>query len=251
MKVNNNINEIKDYSLSNLENYNKTIQYTAHEIIEKYILLINEFLKFILEKTKLKENNYSKFIIIRGYDTITNVFNIIFLYTKNLDLTFYHCQKGYYYYIEFIEQISNIDHIFLQLNSKDASTYVYKKTIFELNNDKDKDKGAQTLPINIKNILENVEQHIKTFKNIFEFIVESLITDNKPFINTEIVEKFKIICQKIFTKNNIKNIHIKKIYNEIEIANIEFLNNINKDENVINNDNIIQKYFDHIILQLK
>jgi hypothetical protein len=246
MKVNNNINEIKDYSLSNLENYNKTIQYSAHEIIEKYILLINEFLKFILEKIKLKESNYSKFIIIRCYDTITNVFNIIFLYTKNLDLTFYHCQKGYYYYIEFIEQISNIDHVFLQLNSKDATTYVYKKTIFELSNDKDR---AQTLPINIKNILENVDEHIKTFKNIFEFIVETLITDNKPFINTEIVEKFKIICQKIFNKNNSKNIHIKKIYNEIEIANINFLNNLNNSVNVINNDTIIQKYFHDIILQ--
>ena len=248
MKVNNNINEIKDYSLSNLENYNKTIHYSADEIIEKYILLINEFLKFILEKTKLKENNYSKFIIIRGYDTITNVFNIIFLYTKNLDLTFYHCQKGYYYYIEFIEQISNIDHVFLQLNSKDASTYVYKKTIFELNNDKDR---SQTLPINIKNILENADEHIKAFKNIFEFVVETLITDNKPFINTEIVENFKIICQKIFTKNNSKNINVKKIYNEIEIINVAFLNNISNSENVINNDNIIQKYFDHIILQLK
>ena len=69
-------NEIKDYSLSNLDNYNKTFDYKADEVINKYILLSNEFLKFILEKIKIKNNHYSKFIIIRGYETLTNIFNI-------------------------------------------------------------------------------------------------------------------------------------------------------------------------------
>lgn len=53
MKTKNSVvGEIKDYSLNNLDNYNKTFHYTAHEIIEKYMLLINEFLKFVLEKQK-------------------------------------------------------------------------------------------------------------------------------------------------------------------------------------------------------
>jgi hypothetical protein len=124
--------ETKDYSLTNLDNYNTNFYYKAEEVIDKYISLVNEFLKFILEKIKIKNKNYSKFIIIRGYETITNIFNIILYCTKNLDLTIYHCQKAYYYYVEFIEQISNVDHILLQLNSRDALMYVYKKTIFEL-----------------------------------------------------------------------------------------------------------------------
>tara|TARA_B100000902_G_scaffold272817_1_gene258734 strand:- start:2185 stop:2874 length:690 start_codon:yes stop_codon:yes gene_type:complete len=57
------------------------------------------------------------------------------LYTKNLDLTVYHCQKSFYYYIEFIGQIGDSNHQFLQLNSKDAALFVLKKTIFEINED--------------------------------------------------------------------------------------------------------------------
>ena len=158
------LHEMKDYSLSNLDNYKKTFDYKADEVINKYILLSNEFLKFILEKIKIKNNHYSKFIIIRGYETLTNIFNIILYCTKNLDLTIYHCQKAYYYYVEFMEQISNVDHVLLQLNSRDATTYVYKKTIAELNNDSK--KYLPPCNIDTKNVIELIDEHIKIFKNI-------------------------------------------------------------------------------------
>ena len=45
-------------------------------------------------------------------------------------MTYYNCQKGYIYFIEFIGQISEDNHSFLQLNSKDASLFVYKKINF-------------------------------------------------------------------------------------------------------------------------
>jgi len=37
-----------------------------------------------------------------------------------------------YYYIEFIGQIGDESHSYLQLNSKDATLFIYKKTIFEI-----------------------------------------------------------------------------------------------------------------------
>jgi hypothetical protein len=217
--------ETKDYSLSNFDNYYKNFDYKQDEVIEKYILLSNEFLQFILEKIKFKNTNYSKFIIIRGYETITNIFNIILYCTKNLDLTIYHCQKGYYYYIEFIEQISNVDHVLLQLNSRDATTYVYKKTFTELNHDIK--KNLPSCPIDIKNLIEIIDEHIKTFKNIFEFLLQFLDLNNL-LINKKIIDKFKLVCQKIVftnlkTHNNVSN--VKNMYNEIEIINNEFLNN--------------------------
>ena len=55
--------------------------------------------------------------------------------TGYLELSFYHTQKAYYFYIEYIEQISDDNITFLQLTSRDAILFVYKKTIFELNND--------------------------------------------------------------------------------------------------------------------
>ena len=83
------------------------------------------------ENIKLQNQIYLKFIVIRGLETITNVFSIILYYTKNIDLTYFQCQKSFYYYIEFIGQISEEQHSFLQLNSRDAITYVYKKTLVD------------------------------------------------------------------------------------------------------------------------
>src|SRR5210317_348621 len=61
------------------------------------------------------------------------IYNFLLLYTKNLDLTIYHTQKSILYYIEFIGQIGDDNHSFLKLNSKDATLFTYKKTIFDVN----------------------------------------------------------------------------------------------------------------------
>ena len=232
-------NETKDYSLGNLDNYNTNFDYKAEEVIDKYILLINEFLKFILEKIKIKNKNYSKFIIIRGYETITNIFNIILYCTKNLHLTIYHCQKAYYYYVEFIEQISNVDHIVLQLNSRDATTYVYKKTLSELNHDSKK----YLTPCNTenKNLIEIIDEHMKIFKNIFEFFLQFLDLNNL-ITNKKIFDKFKVICQKLFLNYLTMHTDIKKIYNDIDCINNDFL----KINVVSSNENIIDEYFKFI-----
>jgi len=222
-------NKEKDYSLDNSDNYNDSFDYKIDEVIEKYIFLSNEFLKFILEKTSFKNNNYTKFIIIRGYETITNVFNIVLHYTKNLELTFYHCQKAYYYYIEFIEQIYDEQNLFLQLNSRDAITYVYKKTIFELKHDVK--KYMQPCIDDTKNKVEIIDEFIKIFKSIFDVLLES-IQLNDLLINVELINKFKICCQKLFLKHNQINdkTKIKKLYNAIENINNSFLiNNLNED----------------------
>jgi hypothetical protein len=237
----------KDFSLHNFDNYNKTFDYEIDEVIEKYIFISYEFIQFILEKIKFKNNNYSKFIISRGYETVTNVFNIILYYTKNLDLTFYHCQKGYYYYIEFIEQISSEQHIFLQLNSRDATTYVYKKTIFEIQNTIK--ENVPTCPNNVKNKLDSVDLFMKIFKNIFDIFLEFIDFDNLSN-NITIIDKFKSICQKIYlTYNKTNN---TKLYNNIEILNSSFLNNeyckynANDTKETITND-----YFEYIIQKMK
>ena len=133
------------YSLHNVDNFKNTLTINVNVVMEKYINLIIHYLKFVIETLKIKKKQLSNFIIIRGIDTLTNVFNNILYYTKNLELTCFHCQKAYYYYIEFIEQITDEQNVFLQLNSRDAITYVYKKTIYEINNDFRKNIDANLL----------------------------------------------------------------------------------------------------------
>ena len=124
-----------NYSLHNIENYNKELNTNINEIVKKYLNLLVEYYKFIIENIKIKNKQFTRFIITRGLDTITNVFLNLLLYTKNADLTYFHCQKSFYFYVEFVGQISEDEKMFLQLTSRDASTYVYKKNIFEINHD--------------------------------------------------------------------------------------------------------------------
>lgn len=44
-------------------------------------------------------------------------------------------EKSIYLYIEFIEQINQTENSFLEFNSRDATQYVYKKTIYDLKKD--------------------------------------------------------------------------------------------------------------------
>ena len=247
MKTTNISNKENDYSLDNLDNYHKNFNCDIQQILYKYVYLINEFLTFILEKTKIKNNNYAKFIIIRGYDTITNVFNIILYYTKNLNLTFYLCQKSYYYYIEFIEQISYEQHMFLQLSSRDATTYVYKKTLVDLNNDFK--KNMEPCSNEIKKTMQIIDEKIKLFKLIFEFIIENLSLDNSLNDNVKIINIYHDICVKTID-SRLKLEVIIILYKIIENINKNFIYNYNK-KNKTNEILLLNTYFELLLNVLK
>ena len=69
------------------------------------------------------------FILQRGLETLKHCFKMIYMYTRNLDLTIYHCKKAFCYYVEFIGQIGDDNHTYLQLNSK-MQPYLFIKRPF-------------------------------------------------------------------------------------------------------------------------
>ena len=224
-----------DLSLHNINNYNKKLDCDVFVVTKKYVILTNEFLKFILERTKLKNSNHFRYIIIRGFDTITNIFNHILYYTKNIDLTFYHCQKAYYYYVEFIEQTSEEQHTFLQLTSRDAITYVYKKIFVDLLEDKNK---ADTLcSSELKNTLNIINEHINIFGIVFAFIIQNL--DFADFHISKF-EKYKSICEKIVNLE-LDAKKCKNVYSSIEIIMRNLYNN-----NPNNDNDILKNYYESI-----
>jgi hypothetical protein len=185
-------NKDNNFSLHNLENYKKSIHNETNEITEKYYTLILEYFKFIIENVKIKNKVFSRFIMIRGLDTITNVFNNIFYYTKNIDLTYFHCQKSFYFYVEFVGQISEDEKMFLQLTSRDATTYVYKKTIFEITNEYK------------KNINENMSDEtnskliiINNYINIYKTIIYKIIGNENFNKNVLYIDFFEKICKRL------------------------------------------------------
>jgi hypothetical protein len=226
------MNKENSYSLHSTDNFNKIIDVDINKyIINKYIELIIEYLNFITENFKIKNPNYSKFIIIRGLETITNVFNMLFFYTKNIDLTYFHCQKSFYYYVEFIGQITEEQNVFLQLSSRDATTYVYKKTIFEINN------------VYRKNILTDKQTSekldlINKHLQIYNIILLKILNDD-DFISNYDKEYIKQIG-KVLNKLNSLNFDIDNLY-ILEL----FINIL--DNKILN----IEKFMEIILLYLK
>jgi len=162
-------NDDTSYILYSIANYRPNIENSIQDILNRFVSVIIEYMLFISEKITMKNKRYYRFIFERGFETLLHVFSVIFYYTKNLDLTFYHTQKAYYFYIEFIEQISDDTVTFLQLSSRDAILFVYKKTIFELNNEYKKNIAEPSTDDKI--ILSTIEDYIYIYKSIIQFII--------------------------------------------------------------------------------
>jgi len=167
---NNQINQNNHYSLHNLENYYGTLKNNQEEIQIKYNHLLNDYLFFILENIQMKKESFYRFIIQRGLETVTHVFNLILLYSKNLEMTHYHSQKAFYFYVEFIGQISVDQHMFLQLSSRDAIMFVYKKTIFDIHSEMKKKKV--TYSKQEKSLFEHLEKFQKIQHKLISIILE-------------------------------------------------------------------------------
>mgnify|MGYP003335595133 CR=1 FL=1 len=188
------------YSISN---YKPILNYTVSEILGTFINIIIEYIKLISEKIVIKNKMYYAFIFERGLETIIHVFSILLYYTKNLDLTYYHSQKAYFFYIEFIEQISDDTVTYLKLTSRDAILFVYKKTIYEINNEYK--KNIKDLTIEEKKILSTLDDCIYLFKNITLYLINNndFKNSNKEYIETS-CNSINTICELLNKKNKNK-----------------------------------------------
>ena len=213
------------YTLVNPKNYKSTISNNVNEIVTKYICLVTEYMLFVSEKINMNHHEHFKFIIERGVDTISHVFLLIYYYTKNLELTFYHCQKAYCFYSEFIEQISDDQITFLQLSSKEAVLFVYKKTIYDLHNEYK--KNVPDLLSEEKIIMKTIDSYIKINKMITNYVIynNSFKKNNKieyiKLYSNQISESFSQLSGCKFKLKIIECVYIltKTISNNIIISN--------------------------------
>jgi len=128
------------FCLGNLENYNPCVmeEYCLFETVQlNYIQLISDYLLLFYETNKRLQEapetaDYFFFLFERGFKAVTYVFCLTLLHTYNSQMAFYHGQRAYYYYVEFLNQIMVDKHTFLKLSSRDAILFVYKKTVFEI-----------------------------------------------------------------------------------------------------------------------
>ena len=203
--------ENPQYSLSNVDNYKPIFMSSVQDILTKFVSVIIEYMKFMSEKIRMKNKHYYRFIFERGVETLIHVFINTLYFTKNLDLSFYHSQKAYYFYIEFIEQISDENITFLQLSSRDAILFVYKKTIYEIN--QDYKKTMADLSNEDNTILMTMDTYIALYKNIIHYIFldpEFNYTNNIEHIN-KCCDKLKLLTDE-FNKLKNKRNYLECIY---------------------------------------
>lgn len=176
--------KMNEFDLQTIENYNKIIVDGEDEIYSKYTNVIIQYLLLGIEKIKNQNAEYVKYILIKGIFTISYVFKMLLTYTCNLQLTYHHCQKSYSYYIEFIGQIGDDAVTYLQLNSKDAALFVYKKSIFDIL-DEVKKKYTEN-EMNEKKI-----NNVSIMVDIYNKLIETEIThlDSEQLKNTEFINK--------------------------------------------------------------
>lgn len=222
---------MSNYSLDNISNYKESYNSDEIEQFSKYINILNEFIHQVEGTLNFKNIKYKTFIIIKGIETISHVYKLILLYTKNLELCYYNSKRALYYYIEFISQIGEENHDFLKLTPKDAILFVYKKTIFSLDENflkKFKSNKEDFMMIDNFSLLIDINSII-FFK---EFDKKEMDNEN---LQTLFIETLKIgqalinLCRK--NKGDILNYKlkfIKNLVNNITFNNLLLLDVIKK-----------------------
>ena len=241
------------YNLQNIINYKSELEYEVPLIIDKYLNIIEEYTDHFYNNIYLHNEIYKDSIFKQGINSLSHIFNHLILNTKNLDITLFNIQKSYIYFIEFIQQICNDNNTFLQLNSKDATIFIYKKTIYDINLNYSKKFPLSTnteskinllfeliylfklilfKSINLFNFSKDYKIIFSQIKNLFFNINNNLpiikkkINNNKKkdFINVKTQLNSELINQnnELINKcNSISNYILSKKFNDIDIFNID------------------------------
>jgi len=247
MTIKTTISKETNYSLKNIEHYNSELNEKNSDIFNTYCMLLMEFLFLISEKMSFKNKDSNHFIIIRGLNTITNVFNNLLFYTKNLKLTASHVEKAYYYYTEFVEQITEEQHAFLQLTSRDASMYVYKKTILEINNETKKN-----IELSLNDSKNSTFKILLEFTKIVRIIIEKIITyDLKNFKNTNIMSLLNKLSKLNINEEVLKELnYILPIFNgNVSESNI-YIEKLNEFINIVSNNRKLKNYYEKLLCEM-
>jgi len=179
------------YSLKSTETYLSDGIFLVNDVIDKYIQVLVEYCNAVSkQKFVITSPNMFNFLILRGLETTTHVFKYVLLYTQNLEAAYHHAQKSIYYYLEFIVQVAEQRNAFLQLSSRDAITYVYKKTIYLINNLESKKSK--------NDIINTINTYMQLYKNMGDNII--ITRKNTTSISVDDIDKLKATIIEIKTE---------------------------------------------------
>ena len=190
------------FNLTNSNNYNSTLSLNHVSMITSYNKIIVEYIQNITANKK----KFSNSIIIKGLDTVSHIFKYILYYSKNTELASYHAEKALFLYIEFIDQITDDQNMFVILSCKDACIYVYKKILSDLN--KSYYKQTET-EINDNEFFIYLDDYIYLSKEAIHFLIRDTTNEN----NSDLVNQYlQLISICIFSKYQMKIVTSLSMY---------------------------------------
>ena len=124
---------MSNYDLKNDENYFDFLQSTdPQQYTELYAGIVCEYLKYFFDNSHIQDKKYLLYVMLKGIELIEHIFIMMLVYTRNINCASHYAQKGYFYFIEFIDQVGEKSNSFLKLTCKDAILFTYRKTLFDI-----------------------------------------------------------------------------------------------------------------------
>ena len=201
------------FNLTNSNNYNSTLTPNHISIITSYNKIILEYIQNITTNKK----NFSENIVIKGLDTISHIFKYVLYYTKNVELASYYTEKALFLYIEFIDQITDEQNMFVILSCKDTCIYVYKKILTELNKSYYKPNEPDINETD-NAFFTYLHDYIYLSNESIHFLIH---TTNEPMKDDRVNQYLQLISISIFSKYQMKiltSISLYLINNNISIS---------------------------------
>jgi len=170
----------KNYALNISENYLDKLNVDINELLKQQLNISVEYMKIINDDGFCNHKN-RYYIATKGIETVLHIFNNIILYTNNPTIAEYHSIRSIYLYKEYISQIVNDSNAFLNLNTRDAILFIYKKTIFDIK----KDFCKNTIINQNKDIFDCLQIYSKIIKYCISFLYDNVNINYLPiFLKT-------------------------------------------------------------------
>lgn len=240
------------YLMYSIANYKPNLDKSLNDILTKLLTLMVEYTLFV--SCNLPFNNYSSYYykFDKGLETIIHVFKLTLYYTRNLELAFYHSQKSYYLYAEYIQVMNCEETSYIKLNTNGAMICSYTKSIYDINNEYKKNMP----PVSEKDCesFELLDKLSKVYKLFVSYYFKKVDSYNTKKINSDelcsVLDALNNLFNQPLTKDVIECIHlfaILLINKSIEIS--EFISLISEFTKKITQKKYF-KYYDAIKINI-
>jgi len=119
-------------SLSAKENYLSELGCDYQVLVQSYLVMVDYYVSTMEQTVQMDDPAYYTYVVCKGLENMKNIFRLLLVYTKNKDLAVFQTEKAMIYYAEFIGQISNEHSFIINLTGKDATLFIYKKTLYDV-----------------------------------------------------------------------------------------------------------------------